>query len=168
MSGGIDWLAVGFACNGTAMRLRGAERRLAVRRMADRLSAVEIGRRIGCTSRSVERIKAALPVADTATCPVCRERVWVVGAVVEAHPDRLMETCLMSGRMLPTGDARRDLAAGLRWVAAELRAGRVEQVCAELAGLEAAQLRLLLVAALAGVDAALPLLDHQHSRAVAA
>ena len=103
----IDWLRVDMVCNGTPLKLTTDERRMVVRRLADKmartgsiyeigLTAEEIGCRLGCTSRQVERYKADLPPADKRTCPVCGEPMWVIGAEVEPHPDRLFEECPMS------------------------------------------------------------------------
>ena len=111
----IDWLAVDMVCSGASMALHPDERRAALRRMAARmivngdsmydysglLSAEEVGRRIRMDVRSVQRIRSGLPPATETTCPVCRERVWVAGNVVEPHPDRLLEDCPMGGRAMP-------------------------------------------------------------------
>ena len=127
----IDWLAVEMVCNGTALRLTAVERRMVMRRLADKmartgsvyetgLTAEEVARRLGCTSRSVERFKNDLPPADKRKCPVCGNPMWVIAGRVEAHPDRLFNECLMSGRYVRSGLAaeRPDLYLWLEEVSA--------------------------------------------------
>jgi len=103
----IDCLAVEMVCNGTALRLTAVERRMVMRRLADKmartgsvyetgLTAEEVARRLGCTSRSVERFKNDLPPADKRKCPVCGNPMWVIGSEVEPHPDSLFNECPMS------------------------------------------------------------------------
>lgn len=128
----IDWLAVDMVCGGATMHhLTRTERKMAVRRLADRmlsygcstysvgLTSEDVGHRFGVSSREVERLKAELPDADKQTCPVCREPMWVVAGVVEAHPDRLFIDCPMSGRQMLRGLAaiRPDLYGWLEFSA---------------------------------------------------
>lgn len=122
----IDWLAVEMVCNGTPLKLTTDERRMVMRRLDEKmikssspyavgLSAEEVGRRLGVTSRSVERFQAQLPPADKRKCPVCGQTMWVIGAEVEAHPDALFNECPMSYSLTRKGLAaiRPDL---YRWV----------------------------------------------------
>lgn len=103
----IDWLAVEMVCDGAALKLTTAERRMVMRRLADKmartssvydsgLTAEVVARRLGVTPRTVERLQAQLAPADKRTCPVCHQAMWVVGSEVEAHPDRLFKECPMS------------------------------------------------------------------------
>ena len=57
---------------------------------------------LSTTPRSVQRTLSELPKADKDVCPVCKEPMWVVNDIVEAHPDRLMDTCVMTGRIFRT------------------------------------------------------------------
>ena len=113
----IDWLRVDMVCNGTPLKLTPAEKRMAIRRLADKMSATssmyatglsseEVARRLQTTPRSVERLKRELIPAERRICPVCREPMWVIGSEVEAHPDRLFGECPMS-----YSQTRRGLAA---------------------------------------------------------
>ena len=115
----IDWLAVHWVVSeGTALKLHTAERRMAMRRLADKmlkntdspyaqkLTAFEVARRLHITDRSVIRYLADMQPGEKRICPVCREDMWVVDGVVEAHPDRLFTECPMSGTQV-----RRGLAA---------------------------------------------------------
>ena len=128
----IDWLRVDMVCNGTPLKLTTAERRMVMRRLSEKmartpsiydvgLSAEEVGRRLGVTARSVERFQAELPPADKRICPVCKEPMWVIGAEVEPHPDRLFEECPMSYSQTRKGLAaiRPDL---YRWMDEEISA----------------------------------------------
>lgn len=105
----IDWLAVDMVCSGASMHhLTRPERKMVVRRLSDRmlrygsspyaagLTAEDVAKRLGVSSREVERLKAELPAADKRTCPVCKEPMWVIGAEVEPHPDRIFNECPMS------------------------------------------------------------------------
>lgn len=115
----IDWLAVYYVCReGLALKLTTAERKMAVRRMRERMANRnetpnghqithdEAGRRCGCDARTILRDLRELPAADKQRCPVCREPMWVVNGIVEAHPDAVHNECPMSGRQV-----RRGLAA---------------------------------------------------------
>ena len=116
----IDWLAVHWVVSeGTALKLHTAERRMAMRRLADKmlkntdsiyctgkLTAFEVARRLQITDRSVIRYLAEMAPGEKRICPVCRELMWVVDGVVEAHPDRLFTECPMTGTQV-----RRGLAA---------------------------------------------------------
>lgn len=114
---GIDWLAVNFVVEGARLKLRPAEKAAVMRRLAPKmqrhnehhpgkLSTEEVAFRLRCSERDIERYLARLPLGEVRTCPVCREPMWVVGGVVEPHPDRLFAECPMSGR-----EMRRGLAA---------------------------------------------------------
>jgi hypothetical protein len=133
MSKDIDWLAVDMVCSGASMHhLTRAERKMVVRRLADRmlrhgcspyavgLSTDDLANRLGVSGREVERLKAELPDAQRQTCPVCHEPMWVAAGVAEAHPDRLFSQCPMSGRQLRSGLAaiRPDLYGWLDEVSA--------------------------------------------------
>lgn len=115
----IDWYAVHCVVSeGIVLKLHAEERRMAIRRLAERmvrpnqplrgnkLSQEEIGRRLQCTSRTVLRDCAALEPGIKQTCPVCGEPMWVVAGLIEAHPDGCHIECPMSGR-----PGRRGLAA---------------------------------------------------------
>lgn len=114
----IDWLAVDFVCQGATLKLRAAEKAAVVRRMDDRmlgngqnvgpvgkLSAAQLAERLCTTEKSVQRFRSDLPLASRDVCRVCREPIWVVvdTGLVEAHPDRLMVECPMSGKPMPRG-----------------------------------------------------------------
>lgn len=112
----IDWYAVNTVCNERIpMRhLRPAEKRMVVRRLAEkmttrtvtsegRLTADDVAQLLGTTTRSVERFKTQLRHADKRICPVCREPMWVVNGEVEPHPDRLMRECPMSYSQVQRG-----------------------------------------------------------------
>lgn len=126
----IDWTAVHMVvAEGVVMsHLKPAEKRMVIRRLADKmlkpgepwfgsgkLRSSEVARRLDTTIRSVERMKTDLPPGVKQTCPVCRQPMWVVCGEVEAHPTRLDEQCPMSGRQMLTGLAavRPDL---YRWM----------------------------------------------------
>ena len=114
----IDWFAVDTVVSGIPMNhLTTAEKRMIVRRLLDKmqstasmydigLTSEQVGRLLGCTSRTVERIKAELPPAEKRTCPKCGEPMWVVGTEVEPHGNRIFEECAMS-----YSQTRRGLAA---------------------------------------------------------
>ena len=159
----IDWLRVDMVCNGTALQLSREEREMAVRRLSERMlepgewlctgnkiNGFEVARRLNTTERTVLRIKAALPPADKDVCPVCREPMWVVDGVVEAHPDRLLTECPMSGRPVEA-DWEAETAATVRWLAERLRQGDVDGVWKHINDLSVSQARVLMVASLAAV-----------------
>ena len=115
----IDWQAVHWVVTeGCPLKLHTAERRMAMRRLADKmlkntdspyaqkLTAYEVARRLQITDRSVIRYLAEMSPGEKKVCPVCREDMWVVDGVVEAHPDRLFTECPMTGTQI-----RRGLAA---------------------------------------------------------
>lgn len=117
----IDWLAVDMVVGGARMKLTADEKRMVIRRLADRLlnndeykhdywspatitkiTAGKLAERMFLTERSVQRIKDDLRPAQKQVCPVCREPMWVYDdGTVEAHPDRLADDCEMTGRQLP-------------------------------------------------------------------
>jgi hypothetical protein len=118
----IDWLAVHFVCEGTALKLRADEKRMVVRRLEGKLltkeeseggyvppgklTLAQVADRMRTTDRSVSRFLAEMPAGTKRICPVCRELMWVVSGVVEPHPTSLFDECPMSGR-----EVRRGLAA---------------------------------------------------------
>lgn len=115
----IDWYAVHcVVTEGIPLKLHAEERRMVVRRLAERmigpaehlhgnkLSHEEIGRRLQCTSRTVLRDCNQLEPGIKQICPVCREDMWVVAGVIEAHADGCHIECPMTGR-----PGRRGLAA---------------------------------------------------------
>ncbi len=118
----IDWLAVHFVCEGSALKLRADEKRMVVRRLErkicrqeeteggyvppGKLTLAQVAERMRITDRSVSRLLAEMPAGAPQRCPVCRERMWVVSGVVEPHPTSLFDECPMSGR-----EVRRGLAA---------------------------------------------------------
>lgn len=114
----VDWGAVEMVVSGASLALKPMEKKMAMRRLAERMRhdvscygrgipAEEIARRLGCSERSVVRLAAGLPDADKTTCPVCHEPMWVVAGRVEAHPDRLAQECPMSDQLYgPQGLAR--------------------------------------------------------------
>lgn len=111
----VDWRSVGFAVSGTPMKLsNAAERQMAVRRLSVRmigtdvaaqhitagmLTAAEVGRLIGTSSRNVDRIRQSLPAATPSTCWRCRMPMWVIDAtgVIEEHPNEFGTRCQRSG-----------------------------------------------------------------------
>lgn len=117
----IDWLAVDMVCEGTSLALTPDEKRMVIRRLAPRmlklddwhwakataskLTSIQVAERLRITDRSVERIKAELPLADAAVCPVCRETMWVLveNGTVEAHSDSHYQECPMSKRQILRG-----------------------------------------------------------------
>lgn len=123
----IDWLAVHMVVTGTPLKLTPTERKMAMRRLSERLltladsymcpgnklTADEVARRLQVTPRSVVRYNTELPRAEKRVCPVCREPMWVVDGVVEAHPDRLHIECPMTATRVRHGLAaiRPDLYA---------------------------------------------------------
>ena len=130
----IDWLAVDMVVSGTALKLHSAEKRMVMRRLADKmlkntdspyctwkLGCDEVARRLQTTDRTIIRYLQEMPAGDKKPCPVCREPMWVVSGVVEAHPDRLFVECPMSGTQV-----RRGLAA----IRPELYAWAEEEVSA--------------------------------------
>lgn len=116
----VDWQAVHWVVSeGTPLKLHTNERRMAMRRLADKmlkntdsiyctgkLTAFEVARRLQITDRSVIRYLAEMSPGEKRICPVCREDMWIVDGVVEEHPDRLFSECPMSGTQV-----RRGLAA---------------------------------------------------------
>jgi hypothetical protein len=122
----IDWLAVSMVCEGTPLKLTMMERRMAMRRLSERmltrhdgpysagkLSGEEVARRLQLDQRSVVRLNTNLRPATKTQCAVCREPMWVVNGVVEPHPDRLLNECPMSNQRTRSGLAaiRPDLYA---------------------------------------------------------
>jgi len=111
----IDWLAVQMVCDGaTIHHLTKAERAMVIRRLSDRmrsnasryctgLTSDDLALRLGVSIREIDRGKAELPEAQQRQCPVCHEPMWVIAGRVEAHPDRLFNECLMSGRYVRSG-----------------------------------------------------------------
>jgi hypothetical protein len=113
----IDWLAVEMVCNGATLQLTGDEKRVAMRRLSEKmltnsdcyyssshkLTAEEISRRMKTTTRSVQRLNSDLPPAHKTTCPVCRQTMWISNGVVEPHPDSLYVDCPMTGRQTLRG-----------------------------------------------------------------
>ena len=112
----IDWLAVEMVCEGTRLsHLTAQEKKAAIRRLSPRLVAANeknrdllphqltsdmVAERLGMSRRNVERIKADLPEAVQAICPVCRGRMWVLQTnVVEPHGNGIYEECEMSDRL---------------------------------------------------------------------
>jgi hypothetical protein len=118
----IDWLAVHFVVEGSALKLRPDEKKMVMRRLESKvvtaqecqgglvppgkLTLAEVADRLQITDRSVSRFLAEMPCGEKKTCPVCHESMWVVSGVVEPHPTKLFEECPMSGR-----EVRRGLAA---------------------------------------------------------
>lgn len=106
----IDWYAVHTVCSERIpMRhLKPAEKRMVMRRLADKMNHVSgrnasvmtseyVANLLGTTARSVERMKAELVPADKRVCPVCRETMWVrPDGEVEPHPTPIFEECPMS------------------------------------------------------------------------
>ena len=100
------------------------EKRMVLRRLSERmlhlddwhyattttvkLTTSTVAEWLSTTPRSVQRTLSELPKADKDVCPVCKETMWVVNDIVEAHPDRLMDTCVMTGRVF--GTRKRGLA----------------------------------------------------------
>ena len=135
----IDWLAVDMVCQGTSLALTSDEKKMVIRRLAPRmltatdwhwaqatankLTTGQVAERLQLSERSLERIKDQLPLANSATCPVCRERMWVMvkDGIVEAHSDSRYQQCPMSGRQVLRGLAaiRPDL---YRWLDEEVSA----------------------------------------------
>ena len=120
MSADVDWLAVEMVCQGSVLALRTNEKRMVVRRLADRLltnddpvgssvppgklTAQQVADRLRTTERSVQRYQAELPAAHPRECPVCLQQMFVLTTgIVEQHPDRLYEPCPMSGRRVLSG-----------------------------------------------------------------
>ena len=92
----IDWQAVHWVVSeGTPLKLHTAERRMAMRRLADKMQKVndspycgkltsyEVARRLQITDRSVIRYLQEMSPADKKVCPVCREPMWIAEGVVE-------------------------------------------------------------------------------------
>lgn len=115
----IDWQAVHWVVTeGFPLKLHTNERRMAIRRLADKMQKVndspycgkltsyEVARRLQITDRSVIRYLQEMVPADKKVCPVCREPMWIADGIVEPHPDRLFSECPMSGTQV-----RRGLAA---------------------------------------------------------
>ena len=111
----IDWLAVHMVVTGTPLKLTPTERKMAMRRLSERLltladsymcpgnklTADEVARRLQVTPRSVVRYNTELPRAEKRVCPVCREPMWVVDGVVEVDADSV-----------PRGPGRPDVYLG--------------------------------------------------------
>lgn len=115
----IDWLAVDMVVSGTPLKLHTAEKRMAMRRLGDKmlkntdspyctwkLTSYEVARRLQTTDRTIIRYLQEMPAGDKQACPVCHEPMWVVDGVVEPHPDRLFNECPMTNKQV-----RRGLAA---------------------------------------------------------
>jgi hypothetical protein len=117
----IDWQAVEFVVQGERLQLTADEKKMVIRRVAHRMidnddrlhnwrsqstaakiTAVAMAGRMMTSERSAQRIKDELRPADKRTCPVCREPMWVYDdGTIEAHPNRLMDECELSGTVLP-------------------------------------------------------------------
>jgi len=108
----IDWLAVEAVIQGHTANLNSAERRLVVRRLADRLTvdgdlqnlppgrltATMLAARMGVGSSAVQAIVKRLPPATRRRCPECRGPMWVLeDGTVEEHGDGFLARCAMSG-----------------------------------------------------------------------
>lgn len=159
----IDWFAVDCVIGGTPLPLNHDERRAVVRRLLHRmagvgknarpgmLTAAQVGKRMGCTDRTVERIVAELPAADKLQCVVCGEQMWVRrDDVIEPHGDYLFKECPTSNAVFDA-DWEDELANTTVWLANRLRAGDQHGVWEYVERVEVPQMRRLLVAALAGV-----------------
>lgn len=160
----IDWLRVDMVCNGTRLSLTPDEKRMVLRRLAPKmmkpgdsrhyagkLTTIDVAHRLDTTDRSVMRLMQDMPAADKHTCPVCREPMWVVSGVVEAHPDSLLQECPLSGQPNPEGDWEERTALTVRWLAERIRAGDAHGVAWTVDQMERSRVRELLVAALAAV-----------------
>jgi len=158
----IDWHIVDVVCNGTIAPLTVEERDAALRRMADRMldnsdsylsgnkiTTVEVARRLGVNERTVQRMKAALPESVRELCPVCRQTMWIVEDIVEPHPDSLNQECPMSNRSV--GHWAEDMAAEVAWLAARLRAGDRDGVWDDINDMTVTKARAVMVVALAAI-----------------
>ena len=113
----VDWLVVEWVCQSSHARpiLTSAERRMVVRRLAHRiagnveieaglrpgrLSAGDVGNRIGTSSYAVWKIIERLPAATRHRCPDCCGDMWVIDATgtVEDHGNGYLEQCVMVGQ----------------------------------------------------------------------
>ena len=113
----IDWLSVENVVRfGYSMKLTKDEQLMAIRRLADRmsaagewncyaetLSAAEVGRRMKIDERTVQRRKRQLPNAVKQVCPACCNPMWVrEDGVVEPHvgaeSDGFYAQCSTSGK----------------------------------------------------------------------
>ncbi len=158
-----DWFAVSCVLNGTRLPLTPDERKAVVRRLEHRLinhgepprltdvTVERVAELLGCTTRTVERIKQSLPQADRLSCPICREDMWVLleDGIVEAHPDTFYQRCPMSGEVFEA-DWEVELANTAVWLSQRLKAGDVLGVWEYLETVQTSHLRRVLVAALAG------------------
>lgn len=160
----VDWFAVDCVLNGTTLPLTPDERRMVVRRMEHRLlvmghhdvpgmlTAAELGERMGCTARTVDRISATLPPADKMVCDVCRCDMWVLrNDVIEPHSDFIFKDCPTSNLVFEA-DWESELANTTVWLARKLREGDTFGVWEYVERVKVSRMRELLVAALAGVE----------------
>ncbi|ALA48600.1 hypothetical protein POPTART_53 [Mycobacterium phage PopTart] len=146
----IDWFAVECASNGTPMRLNTDERRMMVRRRPN-LPEDELARRSFCTVRTIERDRADLADAEQQQCPLCGQTAWVIHTgIVEAHPDKLLQECPMSGQSV-AADWESQTAATVVWLSRRIRVGDSIGVWDYLTKLPEDQRTQLLMAALAGI-----------------
>ena len=161
----VDWLRVSMACNGTPLQLNRLEQRMVLRRLAHkippmgehprpgRLTAMDIGRRIGMSDRHVFRIITEFEGDIESRCPVCREAMWIVDGLIEEHPDTLCIPCPLSGHPDPGQDWESWAALTVKWLAQRLRAGDSYGVHRYIQSVNAEE---LLMVALAAVDAEKP------------
>lgn len=158
----IDWFAVDCVVSGTPLNLQPEERVAAVRRLQHKLipnghpptlgllTSEEVGRRIGVTARTVDRIKEQMPAADKLKCDVCGAPMWVrYDDFIEPHADDFFKECPMSGQFY-RADWESELANRVVWLARRLRDGDSHGVWEYVERLEVGGLRRMLVAALAG------------------
>jgi hypothetical protein len=112
----IDFGAVEWVIQGSRVdNLNPAGRKLVIRRMASRLAstsdfqaglppgkltAKQLGERMGITADSVLKTLGRLPAATRRCCPVCRGDMWVLeSGVVEDHGNGFLTRCGMSGQL---------------------------------------------------------------------
>ena len=125
MKRAIDWRAVDFVVSGERLDLTADEKKMVIRRLEHRMldnahrigrdrldywsptarhviTAASVAERMMTSERTAQRIRDELRVADKRKCPVCGEPMWVYDDdTVEAHPNRLMDECELSGMKLP-------------------------------------------------------------------
>jgi hypothetical protein len=108
----IDWLAVTWVCEGKALPLSAAEKRVVVRQMSDqvicnggsgeypppgKLFLRQLAERLGMSVRSIDRIRAGLPRATKRLCPHCKGSAWVLDSgAVEEHCDGFYFPCSLT------------------------------------------------------------------------
>lgn len=152
----IDWFAVNCAATGTPMpKLSADEKLMVVRRLHGRMSADDIGWRIGIGQRGAHHIIRHLDAATISECPVCDQQMWILTAdrTVEAHDEGFFQECPLTGQKIDDfGDWSSRQAMLAQLLARRIRTGGAVPVWKEIRALSENQRLELLMVALAGID----------------